>query len=69
MSLVIKGTVEEAIRRIRKLGLAESEQLTITIERPKEDSPVYLHGIRQFASKDPEVKVSDRMIKDLMAEL
>jgi hypothetical protein len=70
MSLVLRGTVEETISRIRALGFNDSEQLTVTIERPlPDDGLVYANGIRQFETKEPGAVVTDRMIKDMMADL
>jgi hypothetical protein len=68
MSLVINGTVEEAIAKIRSLGLGPHErfEMTINLEAETEVNPQYRNGVRLIPITEPGRIVTSEMVMEML---
>ena len=68
MSLVLIVNEEEAIEKIRSLGLGPDKRFEMTINLPEAEdaTPKYLNGVRLIPITEPGRIVTSEMVKELL---
>jgi hypothetical protein len=67
MSLVLIVNEEEAIEKIRSLGLGPDKRFEMTINLPETDeSPQYRNGVRLIPITEPGRIVTSEMVQEML---